>query len=140
MDDDGKISKSRVTARLKELADAPQDDAEIAALQRYLALAEAEAEARKAAREAQAALEKKTLEKYADLTEDEIKDLAVSGKWMRALENAILAQTQGIASRLAARLQELEERYARPLPELEREVEEYAARVAEHLKQMGVAW
>jgi len=136
MDDNGKITKSRVKARLKELAGAPQDDAEIAALQRYLILGEAAAAAKRRAKDAQATLDKKVLAKYADLTEDEIKDLVVSDKWLAALEEAILAQARGIAARLAARVAELAERYARPLPELEREVEEYAARVAEHLKKI----
>ena len=37
---------------------------------------------------------------------------------------------------LVRRVKELEERYARPLPELEREV--FGAKVEEHLKQMGL--
>ena len=38
------------------------------------------------------------------------------------------------------RLRELAERYATPLPQLEREVATLAARVEEHLKKMGFAW
>ena len=37
----------------------------------------------------------------------------------------------------AARLKELEERYARPLPELEREVAAFGAKVEGHLWRMG---
>jgi len=37
-------------------------------------------------------------------------------------------------------VKELDERYAAPMPKLEREVEEYAAKVEEHLRRMGVAW
>lgn len=47
---------------------------------------------------------------------------------------------QRLAQRLAARVQELEERYARPLPALERDVEALGARVAAHLKKMGLVW
>ena len=39
---------------------------------------------------------------------------------------------------LAGRMKELEERYARPLPELEREVEAFGAKVEGHLKRMGI--
>ena len=39
----------------------------------------------------------------------------------------------------AARLKELEERYARPLPELEREVEAFGAKVEACLRRMGLA-
>jgi len=37
-------------------------------------------------------------------------------------------------------VKELDERYARPLPEIEREVEAYRAKVEEHLRRMGVEW
>ena len=40
---------------------------------------------------------------------------------------------------LAGRVKELEEHYARPLPELEREVEAFGAKVDEHLKRMGIS-
>ncbi len=139
MGGNGKITKARVQARLRELTAAPEDATERQTLERWLALSEAEAVAKKAAREAQAALDKKTLNKYAALSEDEIKDLVVAEKWLAALEEAILARVQAVVSRLVARVAELAERYARPLPELEAEVEAYAARVAEHLKRMGVA-
>ncbi len=39
---------------------------------------------------------------------------------------------------LAGRVRELEERYAEPLPAIEREVENLAARVTSHLEKMGV--
>ncbi len=140
LDEKGKISKNRAKARLKALAAAPEGDEERQALERYLALAEAAATAKKRAKTAQEALDKKVLAKYTDLTEDETKDLVVAAKWLAALEEALVTQVQGIAARLAARVAELEERYARPLPELEQEVARYAARVAAHLKKMGVEW
>ena len=40
---------------------------------------------------------------------------------------------------LAGRVKELEERYARPLPELEREVEVFGEKVEGHLKRMGIS-
>ena len=39
---------------------------------------------------------------------------------------------------LAGRVKELEERYARPLPELGREAEAFGAKVEGHLKRMGL--
>ena len=36
------------------------------------------------------------------------------------------------------RIKELDERYARPLPELEREVDVFSAKVEGHLKKMGI--
>jgi len=47
---------------------------------------------------------------------------------------------QRLTQRLSGRVKELDERYARPLPEMEQEVRAYSAKVEEHLKKMGVLW
>ena len=44
-----------------------------------------------------------------------------------------------MTQQLAGRVKELEERYAQPLPELEREVEEFGVKVEGHLKKMGLS-
>lgn len=46
---------------------------------------------------------------------------------------------QSITRRLVDRLRELHGRYARPLPELERDVEKFAAKIAGHLGKMSIA-
>ena len=43
-----------------------------------------------------------------------------------------------LVQRLTRRVQELEQRYARPLPALEQEVEVFGAKIERHLKRMGV--
>ena len=45
---------------------------------------------------------------------------------------------QRLTRRLTRRVQELEQRYARPLPALEQEVEVFGAKIERHLKRMGV--
>ncbi len=135
MDDNGKITKDRVKARLKELTS--EDQTERESLERWLELAEKEAQAKKKAKEAQAALDQKVLEKYAELTEPYIQELVVDRKWMATLEKTLTDYIHKIATQLAARIKELEERYARPLPEIEKEVEEYTKKVEEHLKKNG---
>ena len=50
----------------------------------------------------------------------------------------VFARRKTMTQRLAGRMKELEERYARPLPELEREVEAFGAKVEGHLKRMGL--
>ncbi|HOB44253.1 MAG TPA: type I restriction endonuclease subunit M, partial [Bacillota bacterium] len=91
-------------------------------------------------KEAQAALDKRVLARYATLTEDEIKTLVVEDKWFASIRAAIEGEVQRLTQRLAGRVKELDERYARPLPELEREVEVFGERVEEHLKRMGLVW
>ena len=46
---------------------------------------------------------------------------------------------QRLTQQLAGRVKELEERYTRPLPELEREVEVFGTKVEGHLKRMGIS-
>jgi hypothetical protein len=56
-----------------------------------------------------------------------------------AQEGAVRGEVERITQRLAGRVQELETRYADPLPELEDEVDALSETVDEHLKTMGVA-
>lgn len=134
----GKVSKAAVNQKLKEIG----ADAELAeerqALKKCLELIEEEAAARKAVKEAQEALDRKTLEQYGQLTEDEIKSLVVQDKWFAALGEAVEGEIQRVVQRLAGRIKELEERYAEPLPQIEQEVATYEAKVREHLRKMGL--
>ncbi len=91
-------------------------------------------------KDAQAALNEQVLARYATLTQAEIQTLVVEDKWLASLRAAIENEVERLIQRLVGRLKELDERYARPLPELEREVEAFSAKVEEHLKKMGLGW
>lgn len=136
----GNVTRAAVNARLKEIRRNPEFAEEHEALTQVMALFEAEAGAKKAVKEAQAALDKRVLARYATLTEDEIKTLVVEDKWFASIQAAIDAEVERLTQRLAGRVKELDERYASPLPELEREVEVFGAKVEEHLRRMGVEW
>lgn len=103
-------------------------------------LLEAESGAGKAVKDATNALNEKVLARYATLTENEIKVLVVEDKWFVSIRAGIEGEVQRLTQRLAARVKELDERYARPLPELEQEVAVFSAKVEEHLKRMGLSW
>ncbi len=75
-------------------------------------------------------------EKYALLSESEIKILVVERKWITSIQKAIEGEVRGVVEQLTLRVHELEERYAHPLPDLEREVEAYDAKVKKHLSVM----
>ena len=107
------------------------------ALTRCLALIDAESKASKAVRDAQAALDQRVLSRYASLTETEIKTLVVEDKWFTSIWTAVEGEVQRMTQQLAGRVKELEERYAQPLPVLEREVEVFSERVEDHLRKMG---
>jgi type I restriction enzyme M protein len=62
----------------------------------------------------------------------------VDDKWLVDIRGAIESEVEHITNQLAGRVRELEERYAEPLPAIEREVEALAARVTGHMEKMGV--
>ncbi|MDZ7753655.1 MAG: type I restriction-modification system subunit M [Gammaproteobacteria bacterium] len=136
--DKGKVTKTEIPRRLKALEGEPEAEEEIAVLKQCKTLMDAEADAKKAVKDAEAELNQAVLARYGELTEDEIKRLAVGDKWLVDIRAAIEAEVERITNRLASRVRELEERYAEPLPAIEREVVELAARVAGHLEKMGV--
>jgi type I restriction enzyme M protein len=138
--DKGKVTKGGVKDRLKAIQGEPDSDDERDALVRCLSLIEAESTAAKAVKDAQTALDAKVLARYAKLTEAEIKTLVVEDKWFASIRAATLGEVERLTQRLAGRVKELEERYAKPLPALEREVEAFGAKVEGHLKQMGLTW
>ena len=107
---------------------------------RCLALLEAEAAASKAAKTAQSSLDAKVLARYGRLTEQEIKTLVVCDKWLTAICGALASEVERLGAALSNRVQELDERYAAPLPKLTREAEARAAQVDEQLKRMGAVW
>ena len=147
VNDSGNITASSVKGRLKALTPdfvtphvMQDNDDERDALDHCLSVLDAKSKADKAVKEAQLALDTQVLAHYATLTEAEIKTLVVEDKWFASIHAAIDGEVQRLTQALAARVQELEERYAQPLPDLEHEVETFSAKVAVHLKNMGVDW
>lgn len=142
-----KVTKANVKTLLKELKTASgqlsfaaEDTSEIVIVEKCLELFDAESEASDAVKQAQLELDNKVLDKYAELTEAEIKTLVIKDKWMVAIQSAITAEVQRVIQKLANRVKELDERYASPLPALKQEVEAISTRVEAHLQRMGLTW
>ncbi len=147
LNDSGNITAGSVKARLKALTpdlmtlqETQDDDGERDALTHCLSLLDAKSKADKAVKDAQLALDTEVLAHYVTLTEAEIKGLVVKDKWIASVQSAIIGEVQRLTQALTARVRELEERYAQPLPELEQDVETFSTKVDEHLKSMGVDW
>ena len=145
--DSGNITKTSVKARLDAiqpdlmtLREAQDNDDERDGLEHCLSLIEAKAEADKEAKDAQLALDQQVLARYGILTETEIKQLVIDDKWFATIQAAITGEVQRLTQALAERVKELEERYAQPIPALERSVENFNLKVNEHLLKMGVDW
>ena len=135
-----KVTKASAAARL-EVVKSDKDAAdERSVLVELLALVEKESKASSSAKAAQEALTAKVVDKYAKLTDGDIKTLVVDDKWLAALEAAVQGELDRVSQTLTARGRELAERYATPLPSTTAEVSVLAARVDEHLKLMGASW
>lgn len=135
--DDDKISKALVTARLKAIKK-DRDPDEIKALQHAAKLYNAEAAAKKAVKDAQAELDVATLKRYGELTEDDIRTLVLDHKWWVTVAQRVSAEVEALTLDLAARIQQLGERYADTVGDLDAELDCLEGKVADHLAAMGV--
>jgi len=138
VNDKGKVTKAGVRAALKALGTAADLSETREALEHCERLIDAESEANKALKVAQAVIDEQVLARYGRLSESEIKDIVVEQKWLAAIQEAAEAEVTRVTASLASRVKELEERYADPLPSLERSVEELSMKVSAHLKRMGL--
>lgn len=87
-----------------------------------------------------AILDEKVKEQYALLTVDEIKEQLVNKKWYYSIYEGIDGLYTAISHNMANRITELAERYEQTLPEVEKEVAVYEAKVKAHLERMGFVW
>ena len=143
INDSGNVTKTTVNARLKALTPnlmthRDVQDEERDALEHCLSLIEAKTKADKAVKAAQLALDEQVLARYATLMETEIKQLVIDDKWFATIQAAVTGEVQRLTQNFTERVKELEERYAQPLPDLAQEVEALSAKIAVHLKNMGV--
>lgn len=136
VNDKDKVTKATVTTRLKVATNADEK----AALKQAKKLFDCEADAKKALKEAQDALDLAVFKQYSKLSIDEIKSLIVDDKWLATLESNLIAEIERITQQLANRVKELEERYSEPLPMIMQSVTSLSDKVADHLKAMGLEW
>ena len=136
--DGDKISRASVTDRLKKARYEGSDPEEIDALLHLLKLYEAEAGAKRVVKEAQAELDLDTLKQYGNLTETEIKTLALDDKWLATLTERVGSRVEALSRTLVARVQELGERYSETVEALDRTLADLESKVVAHLAAMEV--
>jgi type I restriction enzyme M protein len=131
-----KVTKGNVTARLKEIKFDPEGGYEADALDAWLKLCNDEAAAKKAIKDAEAALDGKALAKYPTLSKDEVKTLVVDDKWLAGIAATIHGEMDRI-SQTPDRVKTLAERYETPLPQGVSQVPELERKITHHLEEMG---
>lgn len=140
VDPKGKITKASVRVRRKLARCEVNTEDECQVLNQYLALADRESSLNDQVKALQDALTESVLAKYEALTESEVQQLVIDGKWLAHVGNSVNAELERVSQALTGRIRELAERYTVPLPELEADVALLATRVKEHLKTMGFPW
>lgn len=138
--DKGKFSKVSLTARLNDIRRDKEAAEEKKVLEQYLSTLEKESVSNKKVKEAQKALSAKVSAQYGQLGTHAVKDIVVEDKWLTRLGKDVQAELDRVSQALTGRVKELAERYDKPLPELETEVETLAAQVEGHLEKMGFVW
>jgi len=134
--DAGKVTKTNINHRIKEIKKDPDFADELTVIKDYLALIDKDAKLGKKIKEAQTQLNNQVIKKYQELTVEEIKTLVVDDKWLPTLWEAVRSEMERISQRLAQRIQDLAERYDEPLPQLEEEAETLTQKVEHHLHLM----
>ena len=140
LNDKDAVDMKAVSAKLKELKKTAPDSEEYRVLLEYTGLCDKVKKYSKIVKELNAALDEACKAKYAELTMDEIKELLVNRKWYFTIFEGIKALYVTTSHEIAGRIAELAERYETPLPELEKSVEDYEAKVKAHLERMGFKW
>lgn len=136
--EDDKISKALAAARLKIAKRQGTDPDEVRALERLIAIYNADIAAKKACKDAQSALDLATLRRYGELTESDVKALVLDEKWRATVKKRVADEVGSLTLGLVARIRELGERYAETVLALDTELETLEAKVARHLAAMGV--
>lgn len=134
------LKRATVIAQVKALKTDLSAQEELSQLQEYVKLLDAEADYRKAIKQAETDLDTLIEKKYPQLTIDEIKHLLIEEKWFATIYRSIDMIHSAVSHRLSRRVTELMERYEYTLKECENEVEEYEEKVKSHLGRMGFVW
>ena len=140
VNDKGNITATSVKAHLTATQSEPESTEERRILTSCALLIDAVSKVSRALKKEQEALDQQVLAHYETLTEAEIKTLVVADKWIATLQAKIASEVQRLTQALTDRVKELEERYAERLPDLVSEIDEFSAKVEEHLQNMGVDW
>jgi type I restriction enzyme M protein len=135
--DKGKFTKVSVSAQLKKIKNETDGADERKQLNAYLDLIEQESAANKKVKEAQNTLDAKVAAQYTKLSEDQIKTLVVDDKWLTTLAFDVQTELDRVSQAMTGRIKLLAERYAEPLPQIATEVSDLSKKVEKHLKKMG---
>lgn len=132
-DDDTKYELKKLKAAIKSPIDLTADD--LAALQQLLHEIDAKKAYKKKAKTAAAELEKKTEAKAQALTDTEVHDM-LEKTWIAPVTDAIQSVMQRVIDDFIRALKDLEEKYANPLSELDKQEQEESAKLKSLMREL----
>ncbi len=135
--EEGRVTKPLASSRLKE---AKHEAAlkEVEVLEYMVSLFRLESQANKNLREARSNLDISTLEKYGELSSDEIKNLVLQDKWVAVIERRIKEVLTSLLLQLVDRIMQLIQRYGRTLDEMEAEFAQLNDQVSGQLERFNL--
>ena len=140
VDDNGRIAVKALTARLEEIANDDEATNERERLIEAAAILVDQANLKGRLKAGRRVLEAKVGARYGELAEGQIEALVVEDKWLAHLAEEVRRELDVMSRNLAARVGQLAERYAVPMPRMIEEVDSLSRRVEGHLRKMGVVW
>lgn len=138
--DKGTITKTTLTAFIKEIKTNPAEKETLSIANELLTLFNREAELKKDQKEKTLALDNLTLKTFKELTEEDVRTLVVDDKWLTSIKASIQTEIDAISQRLTGRVKQLAERYENTLIELDKETKTLEDKVSAHLEKMGLVW
>lgn len=138
--DKGTITKTTLTAFIKEIKSNPAEKESLSIANDLLKLFNREAELKKDQKDKTTALDNLTLKTFKELTEEDVRILVVDDKWLTSIKASIQTEIDAISQRLTGRVKQLAERYENTLIELDKESKTLEDKVGAHLEKMGLVW
>ena len=138
--DKGSITKTTLTAFIKENKSNQAEKETILLANAMLKLFNREAELKKDQKEKTVALDNLTLKTFKELTENDVRTLVVDDKWLTSIKASIQTEIDAISQRLTGRVKQFSERYENTLIELDKETKTLEDKVSAHLEKMGLVW
>ena len=136
--DDDKITKALATARLKEAKREGSDPDEIKALAARDRALRRRGRSQEGGQGCSGRARHRDAQEVRRLTEADVKALVLDDKWARDDRDRVAGEVDCLTLALVARIQQLGERYAETVGDLDAELAKLEAKVAGHLADMGV--
>ena len=134
-----KVNKTSIEKRLKHIMlYEPLDKETIELYTKYIETSAKLSEAKDTLKQLQAVMFAAVMEKYASLTEQDIKHLVVDCKWQGTVVSRTDALLAEVSQQMASDIVALRDRYAHTLPSISARVEELRSQVNASLAAMGI--